>query len=135
MNICKQCGSASRDKSGICAGCGAPWPLAMPAGTFASNNSSQHSPYSKLPEQISSMGLYDPDLSQVGTKNVGLAVLLSVLLGPIGLFYCTVPGAIVMLFVSIALSLFLGTAGLLLTMPICAIWAWRAARENRSPFD
>ena len=31
MESCEQCGSSSRDKDGFCHGCGASWPLELPA--------------------------------------------------------------------------------------------------------
>ena len=52
MNICQQCGSGSRDKSGICAGCGAVWPLAGAKGPS--------SPYADLPSRIKAIGLIEP---------------------------------------------------------------------------
>jgi hypothetical protein len=130
MNLCNQCGSASRDMSGFCKGCGAPWP-------FTSINSEIPDALKKVelpsmePTQIGSMGL----LHDVGTKQVWVAVALALLFGPLGLLYCTITGAIVMMIVSVALALIFGQLSFLITLPICAIWAWRASREMSSPFD
>ena len=67
------------------------------------------------------------------TKSVGVAVLLSMLFGPIGMFYSTILGAIVMLPISFIVGLVTMGFGLLLTFPICAIWAGIAAASyNRS---
>jgi len=64
------------------------------------------------------------------TKNVGIAVILAFLFGPLGMFYSTVNGALIMLVVSfVAVFVTLGV-GLLLTWPICVIWAGMAAREH-----
>ena len=130
MNVCDQCGSGSRDREGFCAGCGALWPQAMPNLAADRAGSKQVSPFEALPVQTNSFGLFD-----VGPKKVWAAVLLALLLGPLGLLYCTITGTIVMLIVSIALTFLLGNASFLIILPICAIWAWRAARECTSAFD
>ncbi len=52
-----------------------------------------------------------------------------------GLLYCTTTGTIVMTIVSIPLVLLFGRASSLIILPICAIWAWKAARESASIFD
>lgn len=59
-------------------------------------------------------------------KNVWLAVLLAGLFGPFGLFYATVPGAMIMLVVAIVLAMFTFGIGVFLVWPFCAVWAWRA---------
>ena len=74
-------------------------------------------------------------LTDVKPKQVWIAVLLAVGLGPIGLVYCTITGAIVMLIASIVLGLFFGNFALLLVLPVCALWAWKAARESASMFE
>jgi hypothetical protein len=56
-------------------------------------------------------------------KSMGITILLSVLFGPLGMFYSTVTGAIVMIIVSIPVALFTVGIGLLFTWPICIIWA------------
>ena len=57
------------------------------------------------------------------TKNTGLAVVLALFFGPIGLLYSSVVGAIVMFIVSIPVVIFTAGLGLILTQPICAVWA------------
>lgn len=130
MNVCEQCGSSSRDKSGICAGCGAAWPLVMPDHAASPDRSRQVAAYAKLSAKIGSSGLVE-----VRPKQVWAAVLFALLFGPIGLLYCTIKGTIVMTIVSVVLMLLLGQASFLISLPICAIWAWRAARESTSLFD
>lgn len=83
------------------------------------------------PTRIGAMGL----LHHSGTKQVWVAVALALLFGPLGLLYCTITGAIVMMIVSVALALIFGQLSFLVALPICAIWAWRASREMSSPFD
>jgi hypothetical protein len=131
MNLCDQCGSASRDMSGFCKGCGAPWPLTSTNDSTISSALRQVETPSMEPTQIGATGL----LYAVGTKQVWVAVALALLFGPLGLLYCTITGAIVMMIVSVALALILGQLSFLITFPICAIWAWRASREMTSAFD
>ena len=130
MNLCEQCGSSSRDRDGFCAGCGARWPQAKPNHAADRAGSKRVLPFAELPVQTSSFGIFE-----AGPKKVWAAVLLALLLGPFGLLYCTITGTIVMLIVSLALQLLLGSASFLIVLPICAIWAWRAARECTSAFD
>jgi hypothetical protein len=66
------------------------------------DGSKQVAPYANLPAKISSFGLVE-----VRPKQVWVAVLLALLLGPFGLLYCTITGTIVMLIVSVALKLLL----------------------------
>jgi len=61
------------------------------------------------------------------TKSAGVAILLTVLFGPLGMFYSTIPGAFVMLVVTLVLGLVTFGLGLLLTWPICIIWGAMAA--------
>ncbi len=74
-------------------------------------------------------------MMEVRPKLVWVAILLAVVLGPFGLFYSTIPGAIAMIIVSIGLQFWWGNASILLVLPICAVWAWRATREYASTFD
>jgi putative Ca2+/H+ antiporter (TMEM165/GDT1 family) len=74
-------------------------------------------------------------LFEVGPKQVWIAVCLALAFGPFGLLYCTNTGTMVMLIVSVPLAIFLGKASFLIIQPICAIWAWRAARDLSSTFD
>jgi hypothetical protein len=129
MNICKNCGSGSRDKNGFCGGCGAAWSPAMSSSPTRTVASQQASPYAKLRSEINSIGF------EVRPKQPWLAVLLALVFGPLGLLYSTMAGAITMFIVSIILRLWLGDVTLLFIAPICAVWAWKAARECSSAFD
>ena len=65
------------------------------------------------------------------TKSIGIALVLALLFGPIGLFYASITGGIVMFFVCGIINLIgllmLGI-GLIITIPLssilCAIWAY-----------
>jgi hypothetical protein len=57
-------------------------------------------------------------------------VLLSILFGPLGMLYSTVGGAVVMFFLNLFVGVVTMGFGLLLTWPICVLWAANAASEH-----
>jgi len=59
----------------------------------------------------------------VAPKNLGLAIALSFLFGPLGLLYASVMGAVVMFFVNLAAIFLTFGFGLFLTWPACVVWA------------
>ena len=61
------------------------------------------------------------------TKSVGIAIILTVLLGPLGMFYSTILGGIIMTALSIVVGFFTFGLGLLILWPIYIIWAALAA--------
>lgn len=63
----------------------------------------------------------------VPTKSAGVAILLTVLFGPLGMFYSTVSGALVMIAVTLVAAFFTLGIGLIFTWPVCIIWAAMAA--------
>ncbi len=63
-------------------------------------------------------------------KSVGLAFLLAFLFGPLGMLYSTVTGALVMLLVDLVILIPTVGFGLLVTWPICVIWAVVAANSQ-----
>ena len=66
----------------------------------------------------------------IPTKSVGIAIMLTLFFGPLGMFYSTIAGAIVM-FVATLLALFLTAGiGLLLTWPVGVVWAAIAASSH-----
>ena len=54
---------------------------------------------------------------------MAVGILLALFFGPLGLFYSTVPGALIMLVVSVLLALVTLGIGLLLIPLFCVIWA------------
>jgi hypothetical protein len=64
-----------------------------------------------------------------GTKSVGIAILLGVFFGPLGLLYASVLGGIIMFFVSLIVWIFTFGFGLFIIWPICAVWAVIAANS------
>jgi hypothetical protein len=57
------------------------------------------------------------------TKSMGISILLTILFGPLGMFYSTIVGAIVMLVLSAIVGILTVGLGLIVTWPICVIWA------------
>ncbi len=56
-------------------------------------------------------------------KSMGITILLTFFFGPIGMFYSTITGAIVMLVISLIVGILTLGLGLFITQPICVIWA------------
>lgn len=66
------------------------------------------------------------------SKSVGTALVLTFFFGPLGMLYSTVPGAIIMFFVSVFLSLVTFGFSVFFTWPVCMVWAAIAAdNENK----
>ena len=65
----------------------------------------------------------------VPPKSVGIAIILTVLLGPLGMFYSTVSGGIIMCIISFLVMLFTLGIGVVLIWPIFVIWAAIAASD------
>lgn len=63
-------------------------------------------------------------------KSVAGAVVLALLFGPLGMLYATVVGALVMFFVNILVVIATLGLGLILTVPIGAVWAGVAASNH-----
>lgn len=75
------------------------------------------------------MAQQPPVMVVATTKNVGIAILLSFLFGPLGMFYSTIVGGAVMLLASFLIGMFTFGFGLLITWPICIIWGAIAAKN------
>jgi hypothetical protein len=70
---------------------------------------------------------------QMGSqKSVAGAVLLAFFFGPLGMLYATVPGALIMFVISFPVLILTLGLGLLITLPICAIWAGVAASSHNA---
>jgi hypothetical protein len=67
-----------------------------------------------------------------GGRDIGLALLLTFFFGPLGMFYSTVIGGIIMLIASVLAILFSGGIGLFFTWPIQLVWAAEAALKKQS---
>ncbi len=66
-------------------------------------------------------------------KSAGIAILLTILFGPLGMLYSTILGAIIMIIISFVVALLTAGIGLVVTWPICIIWgALAASSHNRA---
>ena len=127
MNYCEQCGSTSHDEQGFCRGCGARLAGAASAASHPAAS------LQTLPQIESKATVGSIPLAQPQVKNVWVAVMLALLLGPLGMLYCTVAGALVMFAASVFAMLFLGKIVSFVVVPIaCAVWAGLAARSANS---
>jgi len=71
-----------------------------------------------------------PIIVVLPVKSTGLAIILAVVFGPIGLLYSSVLGAIVMFVVNIIVGIVTLGFGLFLTWPICGLWAALAVMSH-----
>jgi hypothetical protein len=55
-------------------------------------------------------------------KSAGISIILTFLFGPLGMFYSTIAGALIMLVVSLLVAVLTFGLGLIVTWPICIIW-------------
>lgn len=62
-------------------------------------------------------------------KNMGIALLLAFLFGPIGLCYSTVKGGIIMFLISLVVALVTLGFGVLIMWIPCVIWAYIATNN------
>jgi len=66
-------------------------------------------------------------------KSIGLALLLTIVFGPLGMLYSTVLGAMIMLVVTSVLAVLTLGVSLFVTWPLCVVWgclaAWRSKRR------
>lgn len=66
----------------------------------------------------------------VPTKSVGIAIMLTLFFGPLGMLYSTIAGAIVMFVATFLALLFTAGLGLFVTWPVGIIWAAVAASSH-----
>lgn len=59
----------------------------------------------------------------ISTKSVGISIILTVIFGPLGMFYSTIMGGIIMGLISFVVGVMTLGIGLIVTWPICVIWA------------
>lgn len=67
---------------------------------------------------------------QAAGKSMAVAIILSILFGPLGMMYSTVKGGIIMLAISLLAAVFTLGFGLFITWPICVIWAAVATNSH-----
>lgn len=83
-----------------------------------------------MESQFQNQGSQMPQQIVVKTqKSVGVALILAFLFGPLGMLYSTIAGGIIMLIVTGFVAIFTLGFGLLITWPVCMIWAAIAANS------
>lgn len=68
-------------------------------------------------------------------KDVGVAIILAFLFGPLGMLYVTTNGALIMLCVGVPLALCTFGLSLAITWPLCILWAAWAACDHNGRID
>jgi len=63
-------------------------------------------------------------------KSAGIAALLAFFFGPIGMLYATGWGALIMFIITGIVIVFTAGLGLIITNPICAIWAYIKVKND-----
>ena len=63
-------------------------------------------------------------------KSMAVAILLALFFGPLGMLYSTVMGGVIMIVISLLAGIFTLGFGLLITWPICVIWAAVATNSH-----
>lgn len=140
-SFCTECGNKVDPGAKFCGGCGAPQaaaigaPPALPVDVAPATQAAfvgsplQPQPQQQPPPHTS---IHNTVVMVGGTKSVGVALLLSFFFGPLGLFYATVTGGVVMLIVSFVVALFTFGLGLFITWPICVVWSAIAASNHNT---
>lgn len=79
----------------------------------------------------------DPDKKQssrplivMPLKSVGISIILTIFFGPLGMFYSTIKGGIIMLIISFFFGLITMGYGLIILWPICIIWGAMATDKH-----
>jgi hypothetical protein len=62
-------------------------------------------------------------------KTAATAFLLAFFFGPLGMLYSTVPGAFIMMIITLLIAIPTVGFGLFITQPICIIWAVMAVNS------
>jgi hypothetical protein len=135
--FCTDCGTKLEIASKFCGSCGAAVLQSdhVSALTRVPPPQEQHVasplqvPVPQAPQQTS---IHNTVVMVAPTKSVGVALLLTILFGPLGLFYATVTGGVVMLLVSFIVGLVTLGFGLLITWPICVVWSAIAANSHNA---
>ena len=117
MPFCSRCGSSNADGANFCNVCGVPVAQVLPPSAVAWNT----------PPPPPVIHVVPPIVVVRPPKSVGVAILLTIFFGPLGMLYSTVPGAFVMMLVSFVLFFLTAGFSVLITWRICIIWGALAA--------
>lgn len=101
---CSKCGKEVKDEALFCSACGNPTVSTSPTVT-ATNTSIQQDNGSATAIRIAT--------ATIKAKSSGLSFLLTFLFGPIGLFYSTISGGLIMLFgIPMVIGIIIGMGGI-----------------------
>jgi hypothetical protein len=68
-------------------------------------------------------------------KSMGVSILLTIFFGPLGMFYSTISGGIIMLILCVLAAIFTLGLGIFILWPICVIWAAVATNNHNKKFQ
>lgn len=139
---CVKCQAEIDDDSIFCSECGAKQTTvtadtAVNVAPSTSNNESSTAsqPMPQIQVNVQQPQMVPQLIMMQNKKSMGIALLLSLLFGPLGLLYSSIMGGVVMLVLSlIIVPLTLGI-GALITWPICVIWSIIAVRKHNAEID
>ncbi|HLO40908.1 MAG TPA: hypothetical protein VK176_07785 [Phycisphaerales bacterium] len=73
---------------------------------------------------------YGQQVVVVERKSVGLAFLLTLIFGPLGMLYTTVAGAIIMFLIASVIIPLTGGLATVIVWPVCMLWGCLAASKH-----
>lgn len=126
MTNCRECDAQVSTEATTCPHCGVPRPAsAQPTQTARSSTEPAPQPVPAEPPLTPALSA-SPAIQQVvvvaATRSIGISILLTVLFGPLGMLYSTIPGALIMAVVTVIFGVITLGFGLLITWPICILW-------------
>jgi len=138
MATCPGCMAVLVDDSRFCSKCGRNLNSVALATVIPPPSRQSFTLPPNLPPRHEYRMTTPPFVVAISPKNVGVAILLTVFFGPLGMFYSTVTGAIIMCIVTLFVGLGTFGIGLFLIWPVSVIWGAIAAdsynKQLRSRF-
>jgi hypothetical protein len=104
------------------------WPAAPPGWSFYVDDEGPAGTGSDVALRGSSAEA--PAVVVLAPKSVGAAAVLTFFFGPLGMLYSTVLGAVVMFAVEVVVAMLTFGVGLVVTWPVCVVWAAVAASKH-----
>ena len=113
---CPYCHKSAARELQFCPGCGA----VLPAEDGREHQTGEPEEENPAPPRI---------IVAEFPKSLGLGLLLTFIFGPLGMFYCSICGAIVMCLVAAVMLFLTFGLGLLLVWPVCLVWTYLAVKR------
>jgi hypothetical protein len=127
MATCPGCMAVLVDDSRFCSKCGRNLNSVALATVIPPPSRQSLTPPPNLPPRYEYRMTAPPVVIAIVPKSVGVAILLTVFFGPLGMFYSTVTGAIIMCVLTLIVGVGTFGVGLFLIWPISIIWGAIAA--------